>query len=461
MAEMGRDVERRPRILIVDDNLSMAETLADGLSEEGFDAIALAASTEAAKRLELESFDALVTDLRMPRIDGLELLKISRTHAPNRPVIVMTAFSAVDSAIESIRQGAFHYLTKPFKLDELVLFLNRALEDSRLRHEAAALRNTLHERFGIANMVGQSEAMRSVAELVLRVAQASLPVLLTGETGTGKGLVARAIHAQGQRAGAPFVAVNCAALPENLLESELFGHVRGAFTGAASNRTGLFADADGGTLFLDEIAEIAPALQAKLLRVLEAGTVRPVGANKESAVDVRVVAATHRDLHERVASGTFREDLLYRLDVVSIEIPPLRHHQEDIPALLDHFLARARAAHPDSPVNGFSKPALERLLDHRWPGNVRELEHLVERVVLLGRQREVQVEELPRTVGKSSATAIAFQGEILPIRELSRRYAAWAFEASGGKRMLTAEKLGVDIKTLGKLLKSESETNED
>jgi len=376
-------------------------------------------------------------------------------------VIVMTAFSAVESAIESIRQGAFHYLTKPFKLDELVLFLDRALEDTRLRREAAALRHTLRERFGLANVIGQSEAMRSLVDLVGRVAQASTAVLLTGETGTGKGLIAHAIHAQGARASAPFVAVNCAALPENLLESELFGHVKGAFTGAAANRSGLFADADGGTLFLDEIGEIAPALQAKLLRVLESGTVRPVGANKERAVDVRILAATHRDLHERVASGAFREDLLYRLDVVSIEIPPLRHRQGDIPMLLAHFLERARAKHPESPVRGFSKAALERLLDHRWPGNVRELEHLVERVVLLGRGSEVELEELPRTVGKSSALAPAFQGEILPLRELQRRYAAWAFETAGGKRMLTAEKLDIDIKTLSKLLKSENEANED
>jgi len=461
MAETAANRARRPRILVVDDHLSMAETLADGLSEHGFDALALASSTEAAKRLEFDAFDAVVTDLRMPQIDGLELLKISRAHAPTRPVIVMTAFSAVESAIESIRQGAFHYLTKPFKLDELVLFLNRALEDTRLRHEAAALRNTLRERFGLANVIGLSEAMRGVAELVGRIAQASTPVLLTGETGTGKGLIARAIHAQGPRASSAFVAVNCAALPENLLESELFGHVKGAFTGAATNRTGLFADADGGTLFLDEIGEIAPALQAKLLRVLESGTVRPVGANKERTVDVRIVAATHRDLHEHVQTGAFREDLLYRLDVVSIEIPPLRHRQQDIPVLLSHFLERSRAKHPESPVRSFSKPALERLLDHRWPGNVRELEHLVERVVLLGRTSEVQVEELPRAVGKSSASATSFQGEILPLREMQRRYAAWALETSGGKRMLTAEKLGVDIKTLGKLLKTENETNED
>jgi two-component system response regulator HydG len=319
------------------------------------------------------------------------------------------------------------------------------------------LRDALRERFGLANVVGRSEAMRAVGELVERIAAATSPVLLTGETGTGKGLIARAIHAQGPRASGPFVSINCAALPENLLESELFGHAKGAFTGATANRDGLFFDADRGTLFLDEIGEIALNLQAKLLHVLESGTVRPVGANKERPVDVRIVAATHRDLRERVASGAFREDLLYRLDVVSIEIPPLRHRQEDIPVLLDHFLARARHKYPESPVRIFSKAALERLLDHRWPGNVRELEHLVERVVLLGRSSEVEADGLPRTIGQRSSALVTFQGDIVPLREMQRRYAAWAFEALGGRRMVTAEKLAVDIKTLARLLKAEPE----
>ena len=240
----------RPRVLIVDDQLSMAETLADGLAEMGYETVALSSSREAAKRLMDDSFDVLVTDLRMPGLDGLELLEISRTAAPSRPVIVMTAYSAVESAIESIRQGAFHYLTKPFKLDELVLFLNRALDDSQLRRETASLRNALRAQRGLANVVGTSEGMRNVCELVERIAQASSPVLVYGETGTGKGLIVRALHAQGQRASGPFVSINCAALPENLLESELFGHVKGAFTGASTNRAGLFADANGGTLFL-------------------------------------------------------------------------------------------------------------------------------------------------------------------------------------------------------------------
>ena len=444
---------RPPRILVVDDHLSLAETVAEGLSESGFDAIPLASSQQAALRLREEAFDALVTDLRMPQVDGLGLLKISLETAPARPVIVMTAYSAVESAIESIRQGAYHYLTKPFKVEELVLFLNRALEDSRLRRETASLRSTLRERFGLENLVGHSQAMRQVAELVERLAHANTAVLIYGETGTGKGLVARALHAQGERAAEPFVAINCAALPENLLESELFGHVKGAFTGATATRTGLFVDAHRGTLFLDEIGDIAPSLQAKLLHVLETGTVRPVGANKEQHVDVRVIAATHRDLHERVASGAFREDLLYRLDVVSIEIPPLRLRQGDIPELLEHFLKSARLKHPQSQVQRISKAALERLLDHRWPGNVRELEHVVERLVLLGRGQEIQPEELPRTVAQRAAPGVVFQGEILPIRELQRRYATWVFEALGGHHRLTAEKLDVDVKTLARWLK--------
>jgi len=444
---------RKARVLVIDDEPSMGEMVVDGLAERGYEATSVSSSKEAARLLESATdFDAVVTDLRMPGIDGLEILSIAKRAAPSRPVIVMTAYSAVDSAIESIRRGAYHYLTKPFKADELALFLERALEEAHLRKEAATLKLALRERYSPANLVGKSPAMRELADLIERVAATSVPVLILGETGTGKTVVARAIHAQGSRASAPFVTVNCAALPENLLESELFGHVKGAFTGATTARAGLFAEADGGALFLDEIGEMSPGLQAKLLHVLESNTVRPIGGTKERVVDVRVMAATHRDLRARVAASAFREDLLYRLEVVTIELAPLRHRRADVPDLLAHFLAREKAKHPQSPVSAFAPDALALLLDYAWPGNVRELEHLVERVVVLGRSAQVTAADLPPALRAPTAAPSSFSGPVLPIREVQRRYAAWAYQQLDGRRMATAEKLGIDDKTLAKWL---------
>jgi two-component system response regulator HydG len=364
--------ERRRKILVVDDNLEMARTIADGLVDRDYDAVAVGSGQKAIDHLTSDSFvDAVVTDLRMPGVDGLEVLSASRKLDPERPVIVMTAYSAIDTAVESIRQGAYHYLTKPFKQEELAIFLGRALEALRIRREASTLKTALRTRFSISNLIGQSAAIRAVRERVQRLADAPAPALVLGETGTGKGLVARALHADSRRSGGPFVSVNCAALPESLLESELFGHVRGAFTGAVADRRGLFAEADGGSLFLDEIAEMTPALQAKLLHVLESGEVRPVGGAKVRQVDVRIIAATHRDLPAAVREQKFREDLMYRLDVVSIVIPPLRERAEDIPELVDHFLALVRAKYPHSPIRRFSGEALSALRRSRFPGNVR------------------------------------------------------------------------------------------
>jgi two-component system response regulator HydG len=453
MSKPPSSTDRRPRVLVIDDEPSMGEMVVDGLTERGYEATSVSSSKEAARLLESGTdFDAVVTDLRMPGVDGLEILSIAKRAAPARPVIVMTAYSAVDSAIESIRRGAYHYLTKPFKADELALFLGRALEEAQLRKEAATLKLALRERYSPANLVGKSPAMRELAELIERVAATAVPVLVLGETGTGKTVVARAIHAQGSRASAPFVTVNCAALPENLLESELFGHVKGAFTGATTARAGLFAEADGGAIFLDEIGEMSPGLQAKLLHVLESNTVRPIGGTKEKVVDVRVMAATHRDLRARVAAGAFREDLLYRLEVVTIELPPLRHKRADLPDLVAHFLARERAKHPQSPVQSFAADAMEKLLDYAWPGNVRELEHLVERVVVLGRSAQATVADLPPALRAQSSAPSTFSGPVQPIREIQRRYAAWAFQQLDGRRMATAEKLGIDDKTLAKWL---------
>lgn len=448
----------RPRVLVVDDRFDMAETLAEGLEERGYDATPCGSGPAAAQRLQDEAFDALVTDLRMPGVDGMGLLALSRKAAPERPVIVMTGYGAIETAVEAIREGAYHYLTKPFALDELALFLGRALDHARVRGEARSLRAVLRDRVGLGSLVAKSAAMHEVFDIASRVADADTPVLIMGETGTGKSALARALHATSTRAGRPFVAVNCAALPEALLESELFGHVRGAFTGATSARVGLFADADSGTLLLDEVGEMSPALQAKLLHVIETGAVRAVGSDKERQVHVRILAATHRDLRERARAGAFREDLLYRLDVVTIEIPALRHRRDDIPFLVERLLADAKAKHPRSPVEGFAQDAMGKLMDHPWPGNVRELAHAVERVVLLARSPEVGVGDLPPNVVHAPPAGLPDAiggGPVLPIREVQRRYAAWALETLGGHKARTAEALDVDKKTLAKWLSEE------
>jgi two-component system, NtrC family, response regulator HydG len=443
----------QPRVLIVDDHAEMARTTADGLTEHGYDTVVAAGGQQAIDRLASEVIDAVITDLRMPGIDGLAVLAASRRVDPQRPVIVMTAYSAIDSAVESIRQGAYHYLTKPFKLDELRIFLGRALDEYRLRHEATALRKTLKQRFSANNLIGDTPAIRAVIDIIERVADADVPVLITGETGTGKGIVARALHAESRRSGAPFVTVNCAAIPEPLLESELFGHVRGAFTGATADRPGLFAEASGGTLFLDEIGEMPIGLQSKLLHVLESGTVRPVGSTRERKIDARIVAATNRDLREATRTGSFREDLLYRLDVVTVSLPALRHHREDIPAILGHFLKLAREHHPRSPMSSFTRSALKVLLSYSWPGNVRELAHMVERTVLLARNAEVGPEDLPaETQHGDGPQDLEFRGGVIPMREVHRRYATWALEQLGGQRGRTADRLGIDGKTLAKWL---------
>ena len=441
--------ETNLRVLIVDDELEMARTLCDGLADHGFDAVAASSGRAALALLAEQRFDALVTDLRMSEMDGLTLMAQARLLAPDRPTLIMTAHGAIDSAIESIRQGAYHYLTKPFKLDELVIFLRRAIQDARLRREADALRTTLRERFGRETLVGHSAPMRALFETLERVAAADVPLLIGGETGTGKGLVTRIVHAESRRAGGPFVEVNCAALPEGLLESELFGHEKGAFTGAARSRRGLFAQADGGTLFLDEIGDIPPSIQVKLLHVLEEGMVRPVGSDRASRIDVRVVAATHRDLRQSVRAGAFREDLFYRLDVVSIQLPPLRQRREDIPFLAEHFMREQRTRHPQSPVQRFSPEAMKRLLDYNWPGNARELSHVVERALVLSRGSEIQTEDLPPALSQQAGSRPPIlEGEILPIRTVQRRYAGWALAQCGGHRARAAEKLGVDVKTL-------------
>jgi two-component system, NtrC family, response regulator HydG len=453
------------RVLVVDDDVAMCEAISDGLRARSYDVVMI--GPDAATRFVRDaSFDVLVTDLRMPEIDGISLLTLSKQIVPERPVIVMTAFGAVDSAVESLRKGAFHYLLKPFKVAELDVFIRRALEERALRRETKSLKRALRDRFALDRLITVSGVMRDIRELVERIADSDLPVLLLGETGTGKGMFARSLHAESRRASTPFVSVNCAALPDNLLESELFGHVRGAFTGAVTDRAGLFVEADGGVLFLDEIGDMVPALQAKLLDVLERRVIRAVGSSKERAVDVRIVAATHRDLRARVRERLFREDLLYRLEGIVVDIPPLRMRREDIAPLADRFLREARAANPRAVVERFSQEAMQRMLDYAWPGNVRELETTVARTVLLGRGVEAALADLPPTLSSSRASSsassssyIPFADEIIPVRELQRRYAASVLERLGGRKMLACEKLGIGPKTLSKWLSASSSSS--
>ena len=442
------------RVLVADDDPAMASMLSDGLAELGYEVLTATTAADATRLVRDATVDVLVTDLRMPDVDGIELLGLSKRLAPERPVLVMTAFGAIDTAIESLRKGAHHYLLKPFKVAELDLYVQRALEERALRQETRTLKRAFRDRYGMESLVAESGAMQEVRDLVERVADADVPVLLVGETGTGKGLVARVLHAQSRRSAGPFVSVNCAALPENLLESELFGHVKGAFTGAIANRAGLFLEADGGTLFLDEVGDMAPALQAKLLDVLERRVVRSVGASRERDVDVRVVAATHRDLPARVASGHFREDLRYRLEGIAIALPPLRHRREDIPQLANLFLLEARASTPKAVVDRLSPEVMAELLEYGWPGNVRELQHAIARVVVLGRTADASASDLPPAVAdkRPRRSAIEFGEEIIPVRDLQRRYASWALDRVGGRKTLACDKLGIDGKTLNKWL---------
>jgi two-component system response regulator HydG len=440
------------RVLLVDDDVDMLTTLAEGLGERGF-AVVTARSGEAARGHLAggDGLDIMVTDVRMAGMDGIELLAEARALHPELPVIVMTAYSAIDTAIEAVRRGAFHYLAKPFRLDELVIHIRRAFEDTRLRREAESLRRALRSQPAPPGLLGHSTAMQEVYRVIERVAGTTAPILVTGETGTGKSLVATIIHQRSDRASAPLVAINCAALPEALLESELFGHVRGAFSGATTDNAGLFCAANGGTVVLDEIGDMALPLQAKLLHVLERRAVRPIGGTKERPIDVRILAVTNRDLEQAVREGKFREDLLYRLNLVPLELPPLRERSGDVAELLGRFLAEARASYPDSPVRGLSRPALERLLAYPWPGNVRELSHVIERLVLLGRGEVVELDDLPRAI-KTTVEGPALFDAIVPMREMQRRYAAWVLEQVDGIRSRAAKRLGIDVKTLARLL---------
>ena len=436
----------RPRVLVVDEDAIFAETIADGLELSGFAALPTTSSREAARRLEQNTVDALVSNLRMQALDGIELLAISRRTSPSRPVILMAEYGSVDSAIAAVRRGAYHYLIKPFLLEELTLFLERALEDASSSQRGLKAERSATNDQSPPVLVGSSAEMKQLRELIERVADASASLLISGETGTGKSAIARAIHARGPRACAPFLAVNCAGSSEDVLQHELFGQVQLTFSGERSTRAPMLERTNGGTLFLDEIAELPLPLQAMLLHVLESKT-----------ADLRVLAATRANLRERVTAGAFREDLVYRLDVVNVEVPPLRDRREDIPELVACFLASSKERHPDSAVEHFSVGALNRLGEYAWPGNVRELEHCVEHAVLATRSTEVRVDQLPPAIAAVPPFPAVFHGEVVPLREIGRRYVRWAYERLGGKKIVAAERLQIDNKTLNKMLLAETD----
>ena len=437
------------RILVVDDHIEMAKTIADYLGQHNMEAHAVATAQEALALLGEESFDALLTDLRMKGMDGLDLLDAAHQLDADLPVVVMTAFGGIDSAIQSIQRGAYHYVTKPFKLDVVRVLLDRACHEHDLHCENQRLRRAVDDSF--ADMVGKSQPMQALFALLERVAQVSSPALVLGETGTGKELVARALHHTGPRATGSFVAVNCAALPEALLESELFGHTRGAFTGATQVRRGIFVDADGGTLLLDEIGELSLPLQARLLRVLESGEVRPLGSDTVRKVDVRIVAATHRPLSDLVHQGQFREDLYFRLKVLPIAIPPLRDRGDDIRLLAEHFFGKARERLPQAAPRGFSSEAMAVLLAHAWPGNVRELQHLVERLVVTTDKDVVDAPAVKAMLDPPSLVPTRAPGAfdaLLSLRELEQQYIDHVLERTGGNKTKAADILGIDPSTL-------------
>jgi two-component system response regulator HydG len=439
------------RVLVVDDHVEMARLLADHLTDAGYTVDVATSGQEAIAAVRGRVLDAVVCDLRMEQVDGFDVLAAVRQADPTLPVLIMTAFGGVENAVEAMRRGATHYFTKPFRLDEVLLYVQRAIAERRLREENRALRQAVGDRSSYAALIGHSAPMRALYELIERVAHSPAPVLVRGESGSGKELVARALHFEGPRKDGPLVAVNCTSIPNALLESELFGHVKGSFTGATTPRRGLFLEADGGTLFLDEIGDMAPELQAKLLRVLEDGEVRAVGADASRKVDVRVVAATHQELESRVREGRFRQDLFYRLNVVPLLVPPLRERREDIPLLVEHFVAQSRKRNPRARLSGFSPEALAALATAPWPGNVRELENLVERLAVVTVQETVDLPTLQLHAPAVTADAHPLsraQARLMPLRQLEGEYIAYVVAQCGGNKTKAAEILGIDVSTI-------------
>lgn len=443
----------KTRILLVEDDLSLGTLMSMELKRRGHEVETAKSGEEATRKLAAGEYDAVVTDLKLGDLDGLEVLKRAKARDPRTEVLVMTGHGSIDTAVAAMKAGAYDYLTKPVEAEELGLVLDKALEHRSLVHEVERLREAVRGKYSFEGIVYSGPRMNKVLELVSKVAATDATVLILGESGTGKELIARAVHEKSPRRNGAFVAINCGALPEGLLESELFGHVRGAFTGAERNKRGLFEEASGGTLFLDEISETTPALQVKLLRALQEGEIRRVGDNHPFKVSGRLIAATNKDLSKLVEEGKFREDLFYRLKVFPIDLPPLRDRPEDILPLAEHFLRKARKK-LGGKATKFSPEAAKGLRRYRWPGNVRELEHVVERVLIMASGMAINAADLPPEILPAVAAANAKGGPPQTLEESERRHVRQVLEDCDGNQAEAAKRLGVARNTLWRKLRA-------
>jgi two-component system response regulator AtoC len=442
-------------LLVVDDDPITLDLLKEVLSKEGYGVETALSGEEAIKQGMDTFFDLIVTDVRMGEKDGMEVLRSFKKISPETTVIMITAFGSIETAIEAIREGAFDYISKPFKLDEIRFTIRRALEQRRLLQENKFYRQELLDKYQFENVIGRTPQMFQVYKTIAKVADTKSTVLLYGERGTGKELIARSIHYNSLRNNRPFIPVDCASIVETLIESELFGHVRGAFTGALSTKKGLFEEADGGTIFLDELSNLSLSIQTKLLRFLQEHEIKRVGGTESVRVDVRVIAATNQPLEPLIKNGKFREDLFDRLNVVSITLPPLRERKEDIPLLANHFLQKFSEENHKN-ISHISPEALEILIQYAWPGNVRELEHTIERAVILTPHPIILPEDLPRKIFEEAKGAkMLFPEESLPLKEVEKRYVLKVLQETKGNKKKAAEILGIDRTTLYRILEKE------
>jgi len=450
--------EFKGRVVVVDDEKEMRSLLEDFLRNENYHVDLFPNAVEALKELSpggrLASdaahgdIDVLISDIKMPQMDGLDFTTQLRKTRPEIPIILITAFGSIETAIEAMKRGAYNYVVKPFKLAEMSVHFDRALEFRKLQRDNTALRSEIRKSYRVGEVLGKSPGMKEVFDLVNRVSQVTANVLITGESGTGKEMVAKAIHQSGPRANKPFVAINCTAIPETLLESELFGHAKGSFTGAIQRKRGLFEEANGGTLFLDEIGDMNVTLQSKLLRVIQERKVRAVGENTTQDVDVRIIAATHKDLKAAMKDGRFREDLFYRLSVIPIMIPPLRQRQEDIPLLAEHFLKKYAASNA-AKIEGFTKKAITKLVSLKWEGNVRELENVVERAVVLSKGPLIEESDIPSGSFDNPEQFFGNAVEDFPtLEQLEKRYMGLILEKTAGRKDKASQILGINRRTL-------------